>query len=325
MTMKPSTLLLTLAAAAVGPLAAWLVPSQLIISLLVQATIAAIFALGVGFLMRQNGMVSFGHAAFFGLPAYLIGAIGPLMLMPIELLIFAAVAITALAAFAIGLVIVRVHGIAFGMLTLAIGQAVYEASTRLRGITGGHDGLSVKFSKVLFGMSFKVFQKPSGMLIVAWLVLVILVVLVSVFARSRFGMLTEAIRDNEERARFLGYQTLLPRALVFALSATITSIGGVLFAMYSGFVSPEAVHWTSSGSALIMAILGGTGTPWGPMLGAMVYFFLKEAVGTFTTHWLSIIGACLILVAVAFPSGLAGIAGKLRPVLRRKGGADVAP
>ena len=301
-----------LALAALGPLAAWLVPSALALSLLAQATMAAIFALGVGFLIRQNGMVSFGHAAFFGLPGYLLGAALPLQLMPAELLLPGAIVVTAALAFLIGLVIVRVHGISFGMLTLAIGQAVYEAATKLRGLTGGHDGMSLKFPRELFGLPTKLLHQPAAMLVLSWLVMVGLLALVGAFAASRHGVLSEAIRDNEERARFLGYRTLLPRAVVFALSAAICATGGVLYALYNGFVSPETVHWTSSGSALIMAILGGTGTAWGPVLGAMVYFFLKEAVGTVTTHWLAIIGACLILVTVAFPTGLAGLVLRLR-------------
>jgi branched-chain amino acid transport system permease protein len=100
---------------------------------------------------------------------------------------------------------------------------------------------------------------------------------------------------------------LLPRALVFAASTVIAAIGGVLFVVYNTFISPDAVHWTASGSALIMAILGGAGSTWGPALGAFVYFFLKEVAGSYTTHWLSIIGVALILVSVAFPTGLAGL------------------
>ncbi len=293
--------------AAIGPVVAWLPVSLLAKSLLAQATFSALFALGVGFLLRQNGMVSFGHAAFFGLPGYLIGALLPLKLMPPELLIFAAVLFTGASAFIIGLVFVRAHGIAFGMLTLAVGQAVYEAATRMRGLSGGNDGLSIKFPPNLFGLSLKTLQQPSGMLIVSWLVMVATLALISIVAASRFGILTEAIRDNEERARFLGYRTLWPRAIVFGLSAAVAAIGGVMFSLYNAFISPDTVHWTASGSALIMAILGGSGASWGPVAGAFVYFFLKESLDSYTTHWLGIIGTALIIITVAFPAGLAGL------------------
>lgn len=293
--------------AAIGPMIAWLPVSLLVKSLLAQATFSALFALGVGFLLRQNGMVSFGHAAFFGLPGYMLGALLPLGLMPPELMICAAVLLTGVLAFVIGLVFVRAHGIAFGMLTLAVGQAVYEAATRMRWLSGGNDGLNLKLPPNLFGLSLKTLQQPTGMLTVSWLVMVATLMLVSIIAASRFGILTEAIRDNEERARFLGYRTLWPRAAVFGLSAAVTAIGGTMFSLYNAFISPDTVHWTASGSALIMAILGGSGASWGPLAGAFVYFFLKESLDSYTTHWLSIIGTALIVITVAFPAGLAGL------------------
>jgi branched-chain amino acid transport system permease protein len=296
-----------LALCALGPLMAVLITSPLVLSLLAQATFAAILAVGVGFLIRQNGMVSFGHAAFYGLPGYLIGTLLPGDMLPAELLIIGAVLLTGILGFAIGLVIVRVHGIAFGMLTLAIGQGLYVAFTRMRGITGGHDGMSLRLPRELFGLPLKLLQQPTGMLIVSWLFLIAILFSIWLFSRSHWGRLTEGIRDNEERIRFLGYPTLLPRALVFAASTVIAAIGGVLFVVYNTFISPDAVHWTASGSALIMAILGGAGSTWGPALGAFVYFFLKEVAGSYTTHWLSIIGVALILVSVAFPTGLAGL------------------
>ena len=310
-----------LALCALGPLMAVLITSPLVLSLLAQATFAAILAVGVGFLIRQNGMVSFGHAAFYGLPGYLIGTLLPGDMLPAELLIIGAVLLTGILGFAIGLVIVRVHGIAFGMLTLAIGQGLYVAFTRMRGITGGHDGMSLRLPRELFGLPLKLLQQPTGMLIVSWLFLIAILFSIWLFSRSHWGRLTEGIRDNEERIRFLGYPTLLPRALVFAASTVIAAIGGVLFVVYNTFISPDAVHWTASGSALIMAILGGAGSTWGPALGAFVYFFLKEVAGSYTTHWLSIIGVALILVSVAFPTGLAGlVTRRFKPVR-----AKVAP
>ena len=157
-------------------------------------------------------------------------------------------------------------------------------------------------------------ERDQGAILVLVLVMTVILAAIWAFSRTHWGRLTEAVRDNEERVRFLGYRTLLPRALVFAASAMIAAVGGVLFIVYNAFISPDSVHWTNSGSALIMAILGGAGTPWGPILGAFVYFALKHAAGVFTTHWLSIIGIAVIVVAVAFPSGLAGLVHRrLRP------------
>jgi len=307
-----------------GPVIAWLPFPLIMKSLLAQATFSALFALGVGLLIKQNGMISFGHAAFFGLPGYLLGVLLPYQLVSAELLICAALLLSGGLAFVLGLVFVRAQGIAFGMLTLAIGQAVYEAATRIRWLSGGNDGLTLKLPAKIFGLSLKVLQQPSGMLAVSWLVMVATLAIVSLLASSRFGRLTEAIRDNEERARFLGYRTLWPRAAVFGLSAVVTGVGGVMFALYSGFISPDTVHWTASGSALIMAILGGSGTSWGPIAGALVYFFLKESLDSFTTHWLSIIGVALIVITVAFPTGLAGLVPFARQLIANRREARLA-
>jgi len=285
-----------------------LVGSPVIMAVMTQATFYALFALGVGLLFRQNGMVSFGHAIFFGMPSYLVGiGLQHTGLSAEVLLLGSVVAVTGLG-FLVGLVFVRVHGIAFGMLTLAVGQMAYEVSGRFRELTGGYDGMSLKFPRTLFGVATKTFEQAQSMFAVSWCVLIVVLALVIVVAHSRFGVLTVAIRENEERAGFLGYRTLLPRALVFTLSAGVVAIGGTLFALYNAFVSPTTMHWAASGEALIMAILGGTALPWGPVLGAYIFFVLKETLGSITTHWMGIIGACLILVSVAFPQGLAGLA-----------------
>ncbi|MBZ0146177.1 MAG: branched-chain amino acid ABC transporter permease [Pseudorhodoplanes sp.] len=314
---KLRSIIAILALLAAGPLAATLIDSPLIFSLLAQSTIAGLFALSVGFLIRQNGMVSFGHAAFFGLPGYAIAVWIPAGAVPGELVIFGAIIFTTLFAFVIGLAIVRVHGIAFGMLTLALGQGLYQAAARLRGVTGGFDGINLRhLPHDLFGLPVKLLQQPRSMLVVTWLIMALILTLVWLFSRSHWGRLTEAIRDNEERVRFLGYNTLIPRALIFAASAMIASIAGVLFIIYNAFISPDTLHWTASGEALIMAILGGTGAPWGPVVGAFIYFFLKHEAGTYTTHWLSIIGCAVILISALFPSGLAGVIARSIHLLR---------
>lgn len=294
-----------------GITASFLVTSNVALAIMTQAIFYALLALGVGVLLRQNGMVSFGHAVFFGLPAYLIGMGFRHTSLPAEVLIVASIVIITVFALVIGLVFVRVHGIAFGMLTLAVGQAFYEAAGRFRELTGGFDGMTVRWPRQLFGVPTSAFERAPSMFAISWCVLIVTLSLIVLLSKSRFGALTVAIRENESRAAFLGYKTLLPRAIIFALSALIAAIGGVLFSIYNGFVSPSTVHWTASGEALVMAILGGATAPWGSVLGAFVYFFFKELLGSFTTHWMSIVGSCLIVVSVAFPEGMAGLVNRL--------------
>lgn len=280
---------------------------RVVISLLTQAVIVAFLALGIGVLIRISGLVTFGHAAPFGLGAYgAAWALSPAAPFAPELGLFVVVGVIALAFFLVGLVVSRIEGIAFGMLTLALGQAVHVAAGKFRNLTGGSDGLIVDLPRRLFGARSDLFQTPHSMLIVAATVLVLVVLALAVFERTRAGRLAVAIRENEERVRFLGYRTRALKAAVFALSAAIPALGGVLFTLHQGFVSPEILTWGSSGQALIMAILGGTAALWGPVAGALAFFVLREELGEVTSHWLAILGTTLIVVTVVWPSGLAG-------------------
>lgn len=309
--------LTTLVALAFGLAVTSFVSSGTLLSLFTQAIIYAIFAIGIGVLLRQNGMVSFGHALYFGGAGYGIGILLQAQLMPAELaIVLTLVGLTALA-FLVGLVIVRVPGIAFGMLTLAIGQMAFLMASRARGVTGGADGMNIDWPATLFGLSQSVLLKPANMFLLCWSVLVLVLLALALLLRSRFGSITEAVRDNEERARFIGITTLLPRAAVYALSALVTGIAGILSAFNTGFVSPENLHWSLSGMTLMMVVVGGARALWGPALGAVVYFLFKDILGDYATHWMSIFGLALISVIVFSPHGIAGALQRLVTLGRR--------
>ena len=312
------------AALALGVAIALGIGSGTLLSLLTQAAIYAIFALGVGLLLRQNGMVSFGHALFFGSAGYIVAILLQLKAVPAEAAVLIAIGGLTLFAFLIGLVMVRVPGVAFGMLTLAVGQMAYLTASRSRGLTGGADGMSVEWPATLFGVSTSALLQPAGMLMLSWSVLVLTILALALLLRSRFGAITEATRDNEERARFIGIQTLAPRAAVYALSACVSSVAGELAALNTGFVSPETLHWSLSGVALMMVVVGGTGVLWGPALGAAVYFLAKDALGDHAQHWMAIFGTALIVVIVYAPEGLSGLLIRITSRTRRPSRAAVA-
>ena len=307
---------MTAVALAAGAAVAMMVSSGTVLSLLTQAIIYAVFAIGVGLLLRQNGMVSFGHALFFGFSGYGVGILLQLKWMPAEAAILVTLAGMAVMALLMGLVIVRVPGVAFGMLTLAVGQMFYLTASRSRGLTGGADGMSIEWPSTLFGVAQSALLKPASMFLICWTTLVAVVLLLALLLSSRFGAITEAVRDNEERARFIGIRTLLPRAVVYALSATVAGIAGVLSALNTGFVSPESLHWSLSGVALMMVVVGGYKALWGPALGAVVYFLAKDILGDYANHWMAIFGITLITVIVFSPTGIAGILERL--LQRRK-------
>jgi len=290
--------------------------SSSLLGVFTQAVIYAIFALGVGLLLRQNGLVSFGHALFFGAAGYGMGVILALDWMPAEAAIPVVILAIGIAAFLVGLVIVRVPGIAFGMLTLAIGQMVYLLASRARGITGGSDGMSINWPATLFGVSQSVLLKPATLFLIAWVLMVVVTFVLLCILRTRFGSITEAIRDNEERARFIGITTTVPRAAVYALSAMVTAVAGVLSALNSGFVSPENLHWSVSAITLLMVVVGGFKQPVGPIIGAIVYFLFKDLLGEHATHSMALFGAALIAVIVFSPHGIVGALEQLRIRLR---------
>jgi branched-chain amino acid transport system permease protein len=295
-----------------------LVASQLLMTLLAQAVFSALLATAVGTLIRFNGMVSFGHAAFFGVAAYTLALSLKHQWMSAELAILLALALPTALAFLLGLVIVRIPGVAFSMLTLAVGQAFHEFAIKAREATGGDDGFAIALPPQVFGLPASALQKPGTAFLVGWIALMLVLVGLVALARSPAGRVMEAIRENEERARFIGYRTVALRAAALAVSAFVAALGGVLFALYNAFVSPDVLHWSLSGTALVMAIIGGPMLLWGPALGAVVLFLFKDVAGSLTEHWQAMIGITLIVTTVALPAGLGGALTRL--FARRTGG-----
>jgi branched-chain amino acid transport system permease protein len=301
-----------------GLLVPVLVSSQLALTLMTQAVISAVLATGIGFMIRQNGLTSFGHAAFYGLAAYGVALNGKFGLMPAELAIILAIVLPSLLAFIAGLGIVRLPPLAFSMLTLAVAQSFHEIFLRWRDLANGDDGMAVRLPSTLFGMDIAVFQQPATMFVVCWIVLVLIIGGLWLIARSRFGLLTIAIRENEERARYIGFETVVPRAIIYGVSAAVGAIGGVLFVLYNAFVTPGVLHWSLSGEALVMAVIGGARAIWGPALGSVIFFMFKDAAGDLTEHWPAIIGVTLIVVTVLLPHGVSGLLSSLLAKLKGK-------
>jgi branched-chain amino acid transport system permease protein len=134
---------------------------------------------------------------------------------------------------------------------------------------------------------------------------------VTFFSRSRIGQIAAAIRDNEERARFIGYSTTLPRALVYAIAALLAAVAGVMQAVYNGYIAPQMFHWSLSGAALIMAVVGGAKFIIGPAIGAIVFFYLKEFAGQAAEYWPAIVGSVLVIVTLTMPQGIIGLVSRL--------------
>ncbi len=279
------------------------------LGLLVHGILLGIAAVGLGFLMHQCGLVLFGVAAFIGLPAYLIGIATGTLGWSLGAAVLAALLGTALFALAVGALVVRARPLPFAMLTLALAQMLKSASTLqvLRPVTGGDDGLTMNFVGGLLGLSVADLSTPAAFWPLAWLSLCAVMLILWWAGRSRFGQVLRAIKANEERMRFSGFNTYLPRLAAFVLSALVISVSGVLMALSTAFASPELLDFATGGNALVAMLVGGGATVGGPLLGALLYTWGQDLFGA-TGHLELLTGVAVVVVLAFFPSGAMGFA-----------------
>jgi len=289
-------------------------------SLLLDATILSLMALGIGFLARHLGQISLGHGAFFGVAAYGVGvATTNWGWSPTAAVGFAVLAGTAIS-LVMGVLVVRASGFGFLMLTLALSQALYSLSvqTSARPLTGAHDGKLLSYDREMtfLGLTQADVMNPGLFWPFAWIALTACAMVLWLVGRSPFGTTLEGIRENEERMRFSGYDTFLPRLTAFVLSGAVASLGGALFAINAGYVSPEILGFTTAGDSLIAALIGGFGMLAGPVLGTFLFVY-AQANFNFGGNLHLFTGIALIVVLVFMPGGITGAFQKLWRRVRR--------
>lgn len=277
------------------------------LQLAVQAATLGLLALSIGWLLRQTGLLSFGHAAFQGVAGYTTG----LLVVRLDLAPLPAILIGILGgtvfALIVGLFVVRSPGVAFSMLTLAVGMLVWVFLTQSRTLTNGFDGMAVPFNGDVFGQEASAYISPITIWPVIWIALMLAIGGFWWVSRSVFGRRLTAIRENEERARFSGWGTYWPRVLAFTLSGLCASLAGGVAVLNQGFLSPESVFWSASGLALIVAVIGGIGSVWGPPIGAIVFIVVQSALSQ-SSQYQIIIGVLLMVIVVVARGGIAGVA-----------------
>lgn len=293
------------AAAAAGLGAPWvlaLYPLQLA----VQAATLGLLALSIGWLLRQTGLLSFGHAAFQGIAGYAAGLlVVRLDLAPTPAILLGILGGTVFA-FVVGLFVVRSPGVAFSMLTLAVGMLVWVFLTQSRTLTNGFDGMAVPFDGRVLGREAEAYIDPVTVWPVVWIVLMLAIGGFWWISRSLFGRRLAAIRENEERIRFAGWRTYWPRVMAFTLSGLCASVSGGVAVLNQGFLSPDDVFWSASGLALIVAVIGGIGSVWGPPVGAFVFIVLQAYLSQ-SSQYQIIIGVLLMAIVVVARGGIAGL------------------
>jgi branched-chain amino acid transport system permease protein len=265
----------------------------------------ALFAVALDLLLGYTGLLSFGHAAFWGSSAYATGIIAVETGLPFYVAVLGGAVVAALIAVPIALLSVRRTGIYFAMVTLAFAQLIYFVANQWRSVTGGENGLQ-GIPREAFGWdladSFYFYYAALPLilvgLLIAWRVVY-----------SPFGRVMVAIRENPARARALGYPVNRYKVQVFVISAFLAGIAGGVYAIGHGFASLQEVYWTTSGKVVVMNILGGMGTLWGPVLGAGIIVVLEDYLATAGIDAIGVVtGAIFVMTVLVFRRGIWGTA-----------------
>jgi branched-chain amino acid transport system permease protein len=280
-----------------------------------QAVLLGLFAISFNIVFKYAGLLSFGHAAFFGVAAYAEALLlKAFPAMPVPVLVLAAAWISGVLGLALGHICVRRSGAYFSMTTLAIAAFLYTIAFKWHAVTGGTDGLDGFTPASLVLLPGWHLSNPSiaqlYWLSVAFLIPVALAAW-ALLELTPFGNAVQLIRQNEERAAFLGYDTHRVKLANYAVSALVAGVAGALWAVQNGFVSTDSIDLTLSTTVIIMAIIGGPGWFWGPLIGSTLYIFGSDRLSALTQHWQLWMGLAFIVTVLACPGGLAGLAGTL--------------
>jgi branched-chain amino acid transport system permease protein len=295
-------------------------------SLLSQMGIAAIFALSYNLLLGQTGLLSFGHAVYFGLGGYagihLMRAINGGLPIPVPLVPLAGAAAGLLFGMLFGALTTRRAGVVFALISLGVGELVFAAMRMFQGFSGGEEGITANRSvgPHLFGLSFAS-QLQVYYVIAIW-VLVATALMVA-FLRTPVGRLCNAVRDNPERAQFIGYDPVRIRFIAFSVAATFAGLAGGLHALNYEIVAAESVGAGRSGAVLLMAYIGGISNFLGAVLGAITITWLQVSLSDYTTAWQLYLGLFFIAVVLFAPGGLSGLLLMHVPLLRTRALAGV--
>jgi branched-chain amino acid transport system permease protein len=291
----------------------WLVAVGGYVELGTRVVVLGLAAMSLNFLLGYTGVLSFGHAAYFGLGAYGAGMMIRYLVPSTGLGIVFGTLVGTVAGAIIGPLIIRLRGVYFAMVTIAFGQVFYFIAFRWNSVTGGDDGLTGWNRQPLnLGLTtIDILHHPNAFY---YLVLVAFAVAAGAMAwllRSPFGRTLIAIRENERRARFLGIPVDQHIWISWVISCCFVSLAGALYALLNNFVDPRALYWTQSGDFVIMAVLGGMRSFWGPLIGAAIFVVLQDYLSSLTENWMSFLGLFFVLVVLFFPRGILGM-------LRRK-------
>jgi len=274
-----------------------------------QILIFGLFAMGYNILLGYTGLLSFGHAAYFGLGTY--GAGLSLVYLKVGLFtgLLIGVAAAVLGAMGVGFLCLKRRGIYFAMLTLAFGQLFYFlALVVFDNYTGGDNGLrDIPVPPISFaGSNFSIIKSPLSFYYFAFIFCALSILIMHRILNSPFGAVLQSIRENEKRSQSCGYNTNRVKWIAFLFSGFFSGLAGSLHAIYYQLAALNTLYWTNSGAAVMMTLLGGMGTFVGPFVGAGVYLLIEDVISVFTTSWQLFVGAIFMLFVIFFPQGIWG-------------------
>ena len=287
----------------------WMVPLGGYTALATRVLVLGLAAMSVNFLLGFTGVLSFGHAAWFGLGAYGAGLTLKLLAPSTPLALILGTLLGGVCGAILGTLIVRRRGVYFAMVTIAFGQVFYYIAFQWSSLTGGDDGLR-GFSRQPLDFGLFKLDILSDANYFYYFVLVCFALAAAAMGfvlRSPFGRTMIAIRENERRARFLGIPVERHIWIAFTLSCFFMAFAGSLYALVNNFADPRGLHYSLSGDFVIMAVMGGMRSFWGPLLGAVLFEVLQDYISSVTVNWMSFIGMLVVVVVLFFPRGILGL------------------
>ena len=290
------------------PLFSQVTGNDFVLALCTRIVIFALAAVSLNLIMGYGGMMSFGHAAYLGVGGYAVGILAAegvssgFVQLPVALLS------SALVALMIGALSLRTRGVYFIMITLAFAQMAYYVASGLSRY-GGDDGLTI-YTRSTFGNVIDL-SDPLVFYFLSLFCLLGGVFLVWRIINSRFGMVVQGLRSNEQRMQAIGFPATRYRLTCFVISGTMCGLAGAVLANNTDFISPAVMYWTRSGDLIVMVILGGMGSLFGPVVGTIVILLLEEFLSRITEYWAIIMGPLLILIVLCGRGGIMGLVGRL--------------
>jgi branched-chain amino acid transport system permease protein len=287
----------------------WMVPLGGYTALGTRVLVLGLAAMSVNFLLGFTGVLSFGHAAYFGLGAYGAGFALKYLAPSTPLSLLCGTLLGGVAGALLGALIARRRGVYFAMVTIAFGQVFYYVAFQWSSVTGGDDGLR-GFARQPLHLGIATIDILSNANAFYYFVLFCMALAIGIMGfilRSPFGRTMIAIRENERRARFLGIPVDRHIWLAFSMSCFFMAFAGALYALVNNFADPRGLHYSQSGDFVMMAVMGGMRSFWGPLLGAAVFVVVQDYLSSVTVNWMSFLGMLFIVIVLFFPRGLLGV------------------